>query len=296
MKNYIYINYGIKVDKIYIKDNKKYFFISNVKVYIYESKLELFKLRNLFDLTNNLYRNKILVNTFIINNRNEFYTKKDDYYILLLKVNDIENIVDLNEFIKFMNIQNNLENINILEVWKNDIDTIEKEIIEYNKEYNLIQNSINYFIGLAENAIELLGNYKNEILNNNDSIGHRVNYKLFKNYSLNNPFTFIKINKMYDMSNYIKYKFYNNKIDYDEIDYIFNNIAVSDYDKIYLFSCLLYPNIYIDIVKNILLKKEEETKINIYIKKVNDYEKLLYYCKMNVKNEKLADVIDWISE
>ena len=222
MDNFIFLNYNIKIDKIYNNYDEKYFFINDIKIYIKEYVGDTNYLDTLVELTNNLYYNNIKVNTFILNNENKYYTRKDNKYIALLKVNTFEYDINIKNILKFHNIKNKLPEYNILNEWKEEVDTIEKQLIEYNQEYPLIQNSINYFIGLAENAIALLSKYEKEIINNNDSIGHKFGYKMYNSYKLGDPFNFIKVNKMYDLANFIKYKFYIKIINYDEITNIIN--------------------------------------------------------------------------
>ena len=175
------------------------------------------------------------------------------------------------------------------------MDSIEKEMIEYNNEYHEIQNSLNYFIGMAENAIELLSIYKKDILINNDSIGHLFNYKLYKECKLDNPFTFIKTNKMYDIANYIKYRFLTNTINYDELESICN-YTNNEYETVFLFSNLLYPNVYFDLVKNILVNNEEENKLTPIIKTINNYKRLLNYIREIYKNVNNIKLITWLCE
>ena len=290
MKDFIYLNYDLYVDKIYF--NKRYFFFaSDYKIYIIKfNKDSLEGMNKLISLTNNLYT-FIPVNTFLLNKNNEFISKYNDEYILLLRVNNIEKDFELNDIYKFWNINSNLDNYNILDDWMKIIDNLEKKLTTYNKEYPIIQKSVNYFIGLGENAIELLMDYNNQINNNNDSIGHKLSYELFNNNDLYNPFLFIKTNKMYDISNYIKYKFLKNEIDYNEIELFFLN--GNEYENVFLFSCLLYPSIYFDLVNNILLEKEEEGKIELFIKRRKKYIKLLSFCKKIVKNNKNIKLINW---
>ena len=291
MKNFLFNNYSIKIDKIY-NDNNKYFFICDEKIFIIETNSNKDYLDKLFDLTNNMYSNGIMVETFIINNNGEPYTKRNNSYIILLKDNNRIDNITIKDILLFQNVNNNLELYNILEEWKKEVDIIEEEMIEYNKEYQLIQNSLDYFIGLAENAIELVYEIRNELNSISNSIGHKLFYKMFDNYKLWDPFTFIKVNKMYDISNYIKYKFYKNELDYEEIDKYLNSI--NDVEKIYLFSCLLYPNIYFDLVKSVLLEEEKEEKINIFIKRINDYKELLIYFKNKYKSVNVINLINWI--
>ena len=274
MKNFIFLNYNIKVDKIYYKNNIKYFFVENEKIYIIENDYKEKYLEDLFKLTNDLFYQKINVNTFIINNNGKCYTKRNENKIVLLKENNIDSI-DLNYLKKFQNKNNSLKNYDILHEWMNEVDILENEIVEYNNEFPLIRKSIDFFIGLAENAIELIDEYKIFINNNNDSIGHKINYELFKNNNINNPFLFIKTNSMYDISNYLKYSLLTNNVNFYEIDTIIDNN--NEYQNMFLFSCLLYPNIYFDMVKNILFGNISEDIINNVINKIDKYINLLIY-------------------
>ena len=192
MKNFIFLNYNIEVDKIY---NNKYFFINDEKIYIIETDKKEKDIDYLGILSNELFLHGIKVNTFIINNEKKYFTKKDNINIVLLRVNEYENDLDINDIIRFQNINTNLESTNIINKWTTIVDDLENELVDYNDEYPLIQNSIDYFIGMAENAISLLNNHKDKIVN--DSIGHINNYKEFNKCILNNPFNFIKINKMF---------------------------------------------------------------------------------------------------
>ena len=289
MKNFILLNYNIEVDKIY---SDKYFFVNDEKIYIIRTNKKDKEIDYLAALSNELFLNGIKVNTFIINNEKKYFTKKDNINIVLLRVNEYENDFNINDIIRFQNINSDLENVNIIDKWSKTIDDLENELVDYNEEYQLIQNSIDYFIGMGENAISLLNNHKDKIVN--DSIGHMINYKVFNKCILNNPFNFIKINKMYDIANYIKYKLLTNRIDYDEIDIIINNN--SDIENIYLFSCMMFPNIYFDLVNNIIKENETEETLNKIINIIKDHRILLINMQNSMKNVKDVKLITWLSD
>ncbi len=294
MKNFILLNYNLKIDKIYYKDEYKYFYINNTKIYIIEKDISEHELNNLVNISNDLYNKKVYVNTFLLNNENNYYSKRDNNKIMLLRVNKYEEDIDLKNIYQLSHNNYNLINYNVIEEWMNEVDSLEERMLEYNKEYLEIQKSFDYFVGCAENAISLIDNYKESIIKNNNSIGHKVDYKLFKKPIFNDPLTFIKTNTMYDIANYIKYKFLTNKIDYEEIDYIVNNN--NEYENAYFFSCLLYPNVYFSLVKNIFEEKETEDKINILIDKIKDYKNILFYVQKIIKNVKQVKLIHWLSE
>ena len=102
------------------------------------------------------------------------------------------------------------------------------------------------------------------------------------------------INKMYDIANYIKYKLLTNRIDYDEIDIIINNN--SDIENIYLFSCMMFPNIYFDLVNNIIKENETEETLNKIINIIKDHRILLINMQNSMKNVKDVKLITWLSD
>jgi len=296
MKQYIYINYGFVIDKIYNKKGEKYFFIDNNKILIIEFKGNHEHLEKLFLISNFMFDRGIKVNTFLLNNNNRFYCIKDDIFIILMKINDYVGEVNLDDLMKFFYINLDIKDYNVLDVWEKEVDLIEKELLEYNNEFQMINNSINYFIGMGENAIQLLSNYKNELSKRNDSVGHLVSYKKSITKVINDTFSFIKVNKMYDVSNYIKFKFIKNELNYGLLDYIFSYVVNDEFEGIYLYSCLLYPNLYFSMVKDILLKKENESKMGVFINNINEYRKLLLYCKNNLSKNKSLFLLEWLNK
>lgn len=278
MKNIIFNNYNISVKRIYIKNNQKYFFYNNTKIYIICNK-NYNNIDELFNTSNRLYDMGIKVNTFILNTMGKSYTKYKNGYISLLKVNNFEEYIDLEDIKKFEDIINNIPEYDILKDWKDNIDYLEKNIIEYDDEYPTIQKSINFYIGIGENAIQILEKYNSQISRNNNSIGHLVTYKIFSDGELYNPFSFIKTNRTYDLSNYIKYKFLNNDINYSEIDFILNNLIFNGYEAVFFFSNILYPNIYFDLLKRIIDNQVDESLLEKYLKYRNNYRKLVVYIK-----------------
>lgn len=280
MKEFIFINYNLIIDKIY----KDYFFINDEKIKIIKYKEDINKIDKLVHISNELYKNKLFVDTFILNKEGKFITKNNKENIILLKVNDRDKLIDIN-YLKKFRIINNLEKENIKEKWIKEVDEFENKIIEYNMENKLIQNSSNYFIGLAENAIALINEY--EITN--EIIGHNINFYKINKSEFNNPLTFIKIDKMYDMSNYIKIKFYRNELSLDEIDTILAEMN-DESQEAKLFSYLLYPNYYFDLIS----ENFDEKRLHQIVKKIKKYEKMLVYVKEKTKKCKKIKLFVWL--
>ena len=97
MKNFIKTNYNIYPKKIYKKDNIYFFFSSNEKIVIVKTDKDKNYLSNLANISNELYRNGIMVHTFLLNINGEYYTKNENEYIVLLKINNNSNVVTLKD-------------------------------------------------------------------------------------------------------------------------------------------------------------------------------------------------------
>jgi len=294
MKNFIKSNYNMYPKKIY-KENKMYYFFSgNDKIIIFKTNKDKKYLDNRVNISNEIYKSGINISTFLINRFGEYYTKKDNEYIVLLKFNDINvNKLNLSDISKY-NVNNNvnLDKLDIIKIMEKKIDTLEQEMMEYNKEFPIIQQSLNYFIGLSENAIQML----KEINFSEDTIGHNLSIHKFNIYELDNPFNLVKVNKMHDLVLYFKYKFYYDYIDYDELYKVLYNRVFTKEDLIYFFCMILYQNEYFDDVKDVLLNKKDEKYLNIYINNVNKYKELLKYIKENMHNINQIAELEWIDK
>lgn len=283
MRDFILLNYNLNVKKIY----KDCFFVNNEKIKIVKLKKSIDDLDYLFTLSNNLYYKNILVDTFILNKDGNCYTKKNDEYIILMKINDIvDDVIEL-EYLKLFEQENNLKYKNIVEEWKEKIDDLEAKIGGFNNEYSIVQKTVNYYLGMAENAVSLLNETKNI---NNNSIGFKVKLVEFNKSTINNPFNFFKINKMYNIAIYIKNKIFKNMVDYNELEKIVKEIENKE-DEIALFSYMLFPDYYIDIV-NEEIKEEEIKKIIMYNK---NYKKVLVYLKENMYKSNKLKLFVWLN-
>ena len=281
MKEFLLINYNLKIDKIY----NNIFFIKDEKIKIIKIK-DISGIEKRINLTNEMYKKNIMVNTFILNNKNEYITKKNNEYIILLKINENDEYIDLEEIIKYSNNINYLERYNILDGYKDEIDECEEKLSKYDKEVIEVRKTANYYIGMAENAVSLLKDYKDE----SEELGHKINIYNYSKKELNNPMNFIKINKLYNISNYLKYKFINNKFDYYELEIIMKQIKTETEEALF-FSYMLYPNYYFDIFENEINIK----RIKNLIKNNKKYINVLRYIQEKTKKCKKIKLFVWIN-
>ena len=166
MKNLLYYYYGISPMYIYNEEENYYFSINQIK-YVFAPVVNK-NINLLVDLSNFLYNKNIMVHTFIINKENNYIVNYNNINYALLRVNcNDSKKIKLKDIIEFNNILVNSNSRNYIELWSNEVDDIEEEIIDFNKEYELITDTINYYIGLCENAIEY---YKDNVNNENVSV------------------------------------------------------------------------------------------------------------------------------
>ncbi len=287
MKNMISENYNLFPEKIYKKGNEIYFFVNDDK-YVMREYVKKSGIDELLQLSNEMYK-KTKGNSSVLVpgvGNNYVYEYKRKKYILM-KVNSIERNILLDDIIYLTRSKSeNDSTTKNLEKYKKQIDDIETKLLEFNKEYPKIQQSIDYFIGLSENGIQLLGKLNREEKNQNEGtiIAKIENIDEYNNEELNNPLNMEKNDYELALANYIKYRIYLLHVDYDEMENIFRNDKIN---HLKLYAYLLYQNYYLSDIVKITRNKEEEKIIKKYIdnrKKYSDF--LLYYAekaKINMK-------------
>ena len=291
MKNMLSQYYDLFPDKIYSKKGNIYFFIDDTKVTINRvnnSQLNE-KEKNIKIIVKYFTNQNKNISTVLKNKKDEFITKYKNNNYVLLKVNVIDKKITIDN-LEENNITGDIEN-NISNLEEKNIDEIEEKIIEFNKEYTLIQKTVDYFIGVAENCVQLLKKShekgKLELKANIDDID-RYNYE-----ELNNPLNFEYICKEKSISNYIKYNIYKGTINYEEIEKIINDEKIN----IGLLYCyLLYPNYYLNDVMKIIKEIKKEACLNKYIINNNIFLELMKYIYIR-KKENLNGISDlyWIN-
>jgi spore coat protein YutH len=305
MKNVINYFYNLYPDKIYEKNGVYYFYINDIKFYVLRFDRSVNELNTLVQISNELYKKGLTNPTFLINRQNNFYMSYDDANYVILKINNNEREeIDLNELFKFNNLifgnrQSNLYSEDWTFLWSKKVDTLENQVIEFNKEYPLLTDSFNYYIGLAENAISyvknaLTSNTKEE--KDNLFLSHRrITMPLTFN-SVYNPLTFIFDYEIRDAAEYIKAKFFENKLDWEEIEEFFSKFKFSQLKYQLFYGRLLYPSYYFDMFERIVYKEVEEKEISKITELSEKYEEFLYDMYEYLKKFTYLPEISWIIE
>ena len=224
----------------------------------------------------------------ILNNKTEYYkiikninheiitTYQNNYYVLL-EINNNYQIQSSNIILNnkdYSNYQINQSNWVYLWSKKNDY----YESITINNIY--IKETINYYIGLAENAIEFI--------RYNDIYTDRLFICNCNKKDLYNPLNIVLDCKEREVGEVIKKEFFYNEISIENIKNELKNYNIKK-----VIARLLYPNYYFDIVDEFINSKVDENKLKNILSKQSKYEELI---RKISKYDQSILLPDWIKK
>ena len=302
MKQSIEYYYSLKIDELLLENNTYHFIINKEDYYfVYYHRSEK-DLDDILECINELKNKNIDCHEIILNNKNEILTKIDNVNYILLKVHNKDEIYEINDIIQMnkklvlINNKNNLYRNDWARLWSTKIDYIEDQLKEI-KVDNIITYSIDYYSGLAENAIYYVNSTSLKYqISVNDKIVLSRKRILIPNYKLNylNPLTFIFDLEVRDISEYIKSSFFAGEDAILELETYLKSVKLTYYSYNMLFARLLYPSYYFDIYENIVNKNEDSEKLLQVISKVNDYEKFLKKAYLQIAMYAPLQSINWL--
>lgn len=301
MKNTIEFYYNIRINELHNRQDK-FFFEIGKKFFILE------EVENNPNLLNDIYKlnyylkRRIDIDQIILNRYNSPSTKiNDNYYVLIMTKKNLDDkyVVTLPNISFLASI--NISDINVLErnnweiLWENKIDYYEMQIGQNEKKYPLIRESLDYFIGLSENAISYLVNTKKELkptYSDRKVISHNSFTKSFFN-----PLNIIIDHPSRDVAEYIKWSFFKNDYNiFKELDEYFYYNRYSDYGIRVLFARILYPSFYFECYDGIVSGKLEERELNKFINKTNEYEMFLYQIYVYLAKYYSIPEVEWLKK
>lgn len=292
MKNIIEYFYNLKIDTLHKNTNRYEFEIDKNRYYLilsYRYEKELKQIENL--IKNNQNFDQIIhnINSKLITN----ISGKN--YLLLKKSNKKTSIEDeLLNYYKILlpsQLYFNIDRTDWVYLWSEKIDYIEYQKTHLKGEYPLLEESINYFIGMAENAIMYIRNCFNE---NNDSDDIVLSHKRITNKEFNSPINLIVDHRSRDISEYLKYLFFNNNYDYIKISQYLQKLNLNNYMYRLLYGRMLFPTFYFDKYDDIVNKNESEKEILIILKRVEAYEDFLKNIYSIINQNTAIKKVDWL--
>lgn len=298
MKNIINYFYGINIMDYCENDDKYIFYMNNMKYIFLPFDRDKNEIRNVYNIYQELKKRNILTNEIVPNKFDNLITEYNGQSYVLIKKYEFRNKIDINDIIY---IQNNTMNIfkdmslirtNYINLWERKIDYYENN--SELRKHNLINKSMDYYIGLGENAIIYLVN--NNVRINNIVLSHRRISEDKGSFEFYNPVNYILDSRARDLADYIKILFF-----YDDVqeDVILSILKIINFDReecILFIARMLYPTYYFDVIDKIMVSNIDDSILNNIIKKTNSYIKLIAiifnyfnnYLNMNVP------IIEWI--
>ena len=296
-----YINYFYNLyPPLLNKENDNYvFFVGNEKYYLTPYRRELSEIKDLVELNKRMISSNSLVHEIIINKFNEPISviSNENYVLLRVYVNDIKKI-DINDIIYMLNENVDLSGLksllrtNWVSLWSSKVDYIEYQMGHLIKKYPFLNNTIDYYLGLCENAITYIKNlkmfsdYKIPI-----GISHKRIIKDATLFDLYNPLNLILDYKVRNIAEYLKDAFFKD----EDVNYILNIVFKNFwFDKLnlsLLVARLLYPSYYFDLFEEIIDKELDENIIFLLTKKSSKYEEFI---DLIIKNCNLQN-LQWLS-
>ena len=296
-----YINYFYNLyPPLLNKENENYvFFVGNEKYYLTPYKRELSEIKDLVELNKRMISNNSLVHEIIINKFNEPISviSNENYVLLRVYVNDIKKI-DINDIIYMLNENVDLSGLksllrtNWVSLWSNKVDYIEYQMGHLIKKYPFLNNTIDYYLGLCENAITYIKNlkmfsdYKIPI-----GISHKRITKDATLFDLYNPLNLIIDYKVRNIAEYLKDAFFKDEDVNHILNIIFKNFWFDKLNLSLLVARLLYPSYYFDLFEEIIDKELDENIVFSLTKKSSKYEEFI---DLIIKNCNLQN-LQWLS-
>ena len=248
---------------------------------------------------------KCLVHQIILNKDNSTLTIINNITYVLIKVSNYHNNnIYLKDINYIQNMTYNIQYDNLLlrddwvKLWCDKVDYYEYQINQLGKEYPLLCDSLNYFIGLGENAISyIVNNVTNNVSNNRFLVvSHKRIKKENGSFDFYNPLNFVIDNRARDVAEYIKNTFFDNIFNIDELRMYLNYSNFTKDEYIHLYSRLLFPSYYFDIYDEIINTKSDENKIIKVINSIDKYQDFLSNIYKYIVYEKKVQIepIEWV--
>ena len=298
MNNIINFYYGIYVIDLYELEDKYVFKYNDKNYYFMEYDRNPEDIKSLIEICIELKKRNILTNEFVYNKFNEYLVPYNNKFYILIKENISEYKINYNDILYIQNStmgilsNKNITRTNYVDLWKKKIDYYESKIHSY--KYQLINKTIDYYIGLGENAISYIVN--NDIKINNIVLSHRRINEKMSSFDFYNPINYILDNRGRDLADYIKELFFYNETSEEVLISFLYYMNLSREEYILFLSRMLYPTHYFDLIDRILIHNEDEDILKNIINRTNDYIKLLkkiiYYINYTLRMN--IPVIEWI--
>lgn len=293
MKNVINYYYTLYPENIFQNKDEYYFFINNTRYTFIEYKEDIKKIDKIYNMHLNILKRNMYVHPIILNKDGKALTMiKEKPYILMQTVYYGEKI-NIQNIISFSSVEANTNKETTWEeLWKNKNDYIEYQINLLGNKYKILKKSMYYYLGLGENAIQLLNITQPK--NIRMYYSHKRIDRKNTTYDLYNPLNINIDTKVRDISEYLKQSFFSKEDIEKDLEYYLKTSNLTLEEHILFFSRMLYPTYYYDMIEKILKNEKEEKEILNIISRVDEYENIIKKLYKYYKTFINLPLIEWL--
>ena len=293
MKNVINYYYNLYPENIFQNKNEYYFFINNIRYTFIEYKEDIKNIEKIYNMHLDILNRNMYIHPIILNKDEKplTYIKKTPF--ILMQTLYYGEKINIQAITSFLNIETNIKKESTCEeLWKNKNDYIEYQINLLGNKYKLLKKSIYYYLGLGENAIELLNITKPK--NIKMYYTHKRIDKSNVAFDLYNPLNINIDTRVRDIAEYLKQNFFKGDNIEKDLDYFLRKSNLTTSEHILFFARMLYPTYYYDLFEKIITNEKEEKEILNIINKVEDYEKIIKKLYKYYKTFINIPTVEWL--
>ena len=293
MKNVINYYYNLYPENIFQNKDEYYFFINNIRYTFIEYKEDLKEIDKIYNMHLNILKRNMYVHPIILNKDGKALTMiKEKPYILMQTVYYGEKIT-MHNIISFSSVEANTNKETTWEeLWKNKNDYLEYQINLLGNKYKILKKSMYYYLGLGENAIQLLN--ITQLKNIRMYYSHKRIDRKNTTYDLYNPLNINIDTKVRDIAEYLKQSFFSKENIEKDLEYYLKTSNLTVEEHILFFSRMLYPTYYYDMVEKILKNEKQEKEILNIINKVDEYQNIIKKLYKYYKTFINFPLIEWL--
>lgn len=253
----------------------------------------------IYELSNYLLKINIPCHQIIQNNNGQLLTLINNANYILLKIFIKNRNINVNDILFFSSVYIDKKYFTELirddwyQMWTQKIDYFEYQVSQFGIKYPVIRESINYYIGMAENSISLFSN-----TGSNSEQQLVISHRRIKNnegiIDLYNPLNFILDSRVRDLSEYIKEKFFFSKYTIEDAKRDISKFNFNSNLYNLLFIRLLFPSYYFDCYEQVLHDNQNENELIKIISKSEQY--ILFLKELLLWIKQFVDIpdIEWI--
>ena len=304
MKSLIKYYFNFDIANIRLINNDYYFLYNGIEYVFLCVDIEKYDMNNIFRFNMQLLNYNSLFHQIILNKDNMITTIVGNNHYVLLKININGNKqIGINDILNFMipismenKLLSNANQFDWINLWRSKIDYFEYYTNSIDTKNIFLNELINYYIGLGENAISYIEDTLVNFKVSNLVVSHRridCNYTLLDLY---NPLNVTIDHVTRDISEYFKSLFINKKYDLNDLDRYFSMFIFAEGEYRLLFGRMLFPSFFFDNYELYVKNKLEEKKMLDIVNRVGEYEKFLKKMYLLISEKYSIPEVRWLKK